>query len=139
MPDDVRADYEEARTIVNASPRGACALLRLATQRLVNELQPEGGDLNDRISRMVKAGLSPMIQQSLDVLRVIGNEAVHPGELDLRDDVETASSLFMLLNLIVDDRIARPKHVTEMFAKLPAGKIQGIVSRDRSSSAEDAP
>ncbi len=139
MPADVRADYEEARTIVRLSPRGACALLRLATQKLVNaHLQPEGGDLNDRIRRLVETGLPPLVQQSLDVLRVIGNEAVHPGELDLRDDVETANSLFMLLNVIVEDRIARPKHVAEMYAKLPAGKIQGIVARDGAVSAEDA-
>jgi hypothetical protein len=132
MPPDVRADYEEARGIVNTSPRGAVALLRLATQRLVNDhLQTEGGDLNDRIRLLVEKGLSPMIQQALDSLRVIGNEAVHPGTLDLRDDVETAASLFTLLNVIVEDRISRPKLIAEMYANLPAGKLQGIVDRDR--------
>ena len=132
MPADVRADHEEARSIVAMSPRGACALLRLATQKLVNDhLQPEGGDLNDRIRRLVAAGLPVPVQQALDALRVIGNEAVHPGELDLRDDVETANGLFMLMNVIVEDRITRPKHIDEMYAKLPPGKLQGIVNRDR--------
>jgi Domain of unknown function (DUF4145) len=132
MPSDVRADYEEARAIVNMSPRGAVALLRLATQKLVNDhLQTEGEDLNDRIRRLVANGLSPMIQQALDSLRVIGNEAVHPGTLDLRDDVRTATSLFALLNVIVEDRITRPKLIAEMYANLPAAKLQGIVDRDR--------
>jgi hypothetical protein len=138
MPADVRADYEEARTIVGASPRGACALLRLATQKLVNDLQPDGGDLNDRIRRLVEGGLPPMVQQSLDVLRVIGNEAVHPGELDLRDDVETANSLFTLLNVIVEDRISRPRQIAAMYSKLPAGKLQGIVARDGGAQPNNA-
>jgi hypothetical protein len=132
MPEDVRVDYEEARSILNRSPRGACALLRLATQKLVNDhLQTEGGDLNNRIRLLVENGLPPVVQQSLDALRVVGNEAVHPGELDLRDDAETATGLFMLLNVIVEDRITRPKQVAEMYAKLPAGKLQGIVDRDQ--------
>jgi hypothetical protein len=133
-PDDVRADYDEARSIVNLSPRGACALLRLATQKLVNNhLQTDGGDLNDRIRLLVEDGLPPMVQQSLDALRVVGNEAVHPGELDLKDDAETATGLFMLMNVIVEDRITRPKQVAEMYAKLPAGKLRGIADRDGGS------
>jgi Domain of unknown function (DUF4145) len=132
MPPDVRADYEEARSIVGMSPRGAVALLRLATETLVNDhLQTEGADLNDRIRLLVEKGLPPMIQQALDSLRVIGNEAVHPGTLDLRDDVDTATSLFMLLNVIVEDRITRPRLIADMYANLPAGKLQGIVDRDR--------
>jgi hypothetical protein len=131
IPEDVRHDYDEARSIVGLSPRGACALLRLATQRLVNNhLQTDGGDLNDRIRRMVEAGLPPMVQQALDSLRVIGNEAVHPGEMDLRDDAETANGLFMLLNVIVEDQITRPKQIAEMYSKLPAGKLKGIATRD---------
>jgi hypothetical protein len=131
MPPDVRLDYEEAQAIVSDSVRGACGLLRLATEKLVEDLQPEGKDLNDRIGRLVADGLPPMIQQALDSLRVIGNEAVHPGQLDLRDDAETANGLFMLLNVIVEDRISRPKQIAEMYAKLPAGKLQGILNRDR--------
>jgi hypothetical protein len=135
MPPSVRPDYEEARRIVMMSPRGACALLRLATEKLVEELQPEGADLNGRIGRMVANGLPPMIQQALDALRVIGNEAVHPGTLDLKDDTDMATSLFNLMNLIVEDRITRPKHVAEMYAKLPASKLQGIENRDKAGGS----
>jgi hypothetical protein len=130
MPPDVRADYEEAQAIIGNSVRGACGLLRLATEKLVEELQTEGQDLNDRIGKLVAAGLPVMVQQALDSLRVIGNEAVHPGQMDLSDDLDTALGLFNLLNVIVEDRITRPKHIAEMYAKLPAGKLQGIVNRD---------
>lgn len=134
MPPEARADYEEARTIIGSSVRGACGLLRLATEKLVEALQPDGRDLNDRIGKLVAAGLPVMIQQALDSLRVIGNEAVHPGQMDLRDDLDTAIGLFDLLNVIVEDRITRPKHIAQMYAKLPAGKLQGIVNRDTTKS-----
>lgn len=34
LPEDIWGDYEEARQIVDASPRGACALLRRAIEKL---------------------------------------------------------------------------------------------------------
>ncbi len=130
MPVGVRADYEEARAIVGMSPRGACALLRLATQKLVDDLQPGPASLNTKIGELVSNGLPALAQQALDALRVIGNEAVHPGELDLHDDIEAATGLFNLLNFIVEDRIEQPKRIREMYDKLPADKLQAIQLRD---------
>jgi hypothetical protein len=46
----------------------------------------------------------------------------------IRDDVDTANGLFVLV--IVEDRITRPRHITEMYTKLPAGKLQGILDRN---------
>ncbi len=136
-PQDVRADYEEARAIVQQSPRGACALLRLAAQKLVDEhLQTGSGNLNKKIGQLVEDGLPPGAQQALDALRVIGNEAVHPGTLDLRDDVETATGLFNLLNFVVDDRIERPKRIAEMYAKLPGDKLEQIQRRDAAAEED---
>ncbi len=130
MPNDIRLDYEEARSIVSQSPRGAAALLRLCIQKLCKELGEGGKDINSDIKNLVAKGLPPTIQQSLDIVRVIGNEAVHPGQIDLTDDVETAVSLFGLLNYIVEDRITRPKEVATLYAMLPSNKIKGIEDRD---------
>ncbi|HKO37448.1 MAG TPA: DUF4145 domain-containing protein [Solirubrobacterales bacterium] len=130
MPDDVKADYEEARQIVGISPRGACALLRLAVQKLCVDLGEKGKNIDEDIASLVKKGLPVEVQQALDSLRVIGNEAVHPGELDLRDDVETATALFDLLNFVVKDRIAEPKERRRIFGLLPDKKRAAIAERD---------
>ena len=131
---DILRDYEEASSILNLSPRGAAALLRLAIQKLCKHLGENGKNINNDIESLVKKGLSPIIQKSLDVVRVIGNEAVHPGTLDLRDDRDVASKLFRLVNLITDRMITYPKQVNEMFDGLPAPKKEEIQKRDTKKS-----
>ena len=80
MPEDVRADFLEAASIVDASARGAAALLRLCIQKIVMALGGRGNNLNEDIGNLVEQRLIPQsIQQALDVVRVVGNNAVHPG------------------------------------------------------------
>ena len=127
---DVLRDYEEARSILDISPRGAAALLRLAVEKICTELGAEGDNINQRIAYLVGQGLPPLVQQALDAVRVIGNEAVHPGQLDLRDDRDTASKLFGLVNFIAEDRITRPKQIAGLFDMIPEGKRAGIDARN---------
>lgn len=130
MPEDIRRDYDEASAILDRSPRGAAALIRLAIQKLCKELGQPGKNINADIGELVKGGLDPRVQQALDAVRVIGNSAVHPGQIDLRDDRATAETLFRLLNLIVDKTISEPKHVAEVYASLPEGAVKAIEKRD---------
>lgn len=130
MPGEVRRDYDEASVILNQSPRGAAALIRLAIQKLCKELGQPGKNINDDIGALVAGGLDPRVQQALDAVRVIGNNAVHPGQIDLRDDRATAETLFKLLNLVVDKTISEPKHVAEVYASLPEGAVKAIEKRD---------
>jgi len=130
LPPDVRADYEEAGTILQLSPRGAAALLRLAIQKLCKELGEKGKNIDADIAALVKNGLDVRVQQALDVVRVIGNNAVHPGQIDLRDDRATAEKLFGLVNLIAEIMITQPKHVAAMYASLPESALDAISKRD---------
>lgn len=128
---EIVEDYEEAASILQKSPRGSAALLRLGLQKLCKQLGEKGKDINTDIANLVKKGLSPTIQQSLDVLRVIGNESVHPGQIDLRDDPETARALFKLLNKIAETMITEPREIQEIYEKIPEGKKRAIEERDK--------
>lgn len=130
LPEDCQSDYEEARDIVGRSPRGAVALLRLCLEKLLKHLGQEGKSINDAIKALVADGLSPLVQQALDICRVVGNNAVHPGELDIKDTPEIAHQLFMMINYIVEDRITRPKEVQALFDQLPQGAVAAIAKRD---------
>ena len=129
LSDEIRRDYDEASSILDLSPRGAAALIRLALQKLTKELG-KSGDLNKDIRALVEDGLEPEIQQALDVVRVIGNNAVHPGQIEFRDDREIAENLFGLLNLIADRMISRKKQVEEIYMKLPETNRQAIERAD---------
>lgn len=131
LPDEIQTDYEEARSIVSLSPRGAAALLRLAIEKLCSHLEAKGKTLNLQIAYMVEQGLDPLIQKSLDTVRVIGNEAVHPGQIDMKDDEETAATLFELVNLIAERMITYPKLVEEVYQRLPESKKKAIEKRDK--------
>jgi len=130
MPDDVREAYDEAASVVDRSPRSAAALLRLGVQLLCVHLGQPGENLNDDIAALVRQDLPTTIQQALDVVRVVGNNAVHPGEMDVRDDRQTATALFGLVNHVVDRMISEPKRIAELTSKLPIGVQEAIVKRD---------
>jgi hypothetical protein len=130
LPSEVAKDFEEARSIVALSPRGAAALLRLSIQKLCVLLGRKGRNIDDDIASLVGDGLNPLVQKALDIVRVIGNEAVHPGTIDLNDNREIADQLFGLVNSIADQMITHPKNVTQLYEKLPAAKREAIERRD---------
>ncbi len=130
MPPDIRADYDEAASILPKSPRGAAALLRLSVQKLMVHLGMPGDNINNDIKKLVAAGLPVQIQQALDYCRVVGNNAVHPGELSLEDTPDMAWTMFEMINTIVQLRIAAPKQLEELYAQLPQGARDAIAKRD---------
>ncbi|WP_039938135.1 DUF4145 domain-containing protein [Leptospira terpstrae] len=130
MPEPVLKLYNEASSISLKSPRGSAALLRLAIQILCKELGEEGKNINTDIGNLVKKGLPELVQQSLDIVRVIGNDAVHPGQIDT-DEIDTVSNLFELVNVIVEYMISLPKRIGGIYSNLPNEKIKGIEDRDK--------
>ena len=134
MPEEIAKDFDEARSALATSPRSAAALLRLCVQKLCIYLGEPGKNINDDIGSLVAKGLSVHIQQALDFVRVVGNEQVHPGTLDVRDDPTIAAKLFSLVNFIVDDQISKPKAIAELYGMIPADKLKGIKDRDKTKS-----
>ena len=118
MPEGVREVYLEARRTLDASPRAASALLRLAIRGLISHLG-ETDDVAENLEYLNRRGLDEKIQVALRRLRMVGEEAVEPGMIDSGDGEETARALFEILNLIVDALLVQPRRVDEMLGKLP--------------------
>jgi hypothetical protein len=117
MPEEVREVYLEARRTLDASPRAASALLRLAIQGLISHLG-ETDDIAESLEYLNRRGLDEKIQVALRQVRMVGEGAVEPGMIDSGDGEETARVLFEILNLIVDALMVQPRRVDEMLGKL---------------------
>lgn len=130
LPQGIIEDYNEAAMVLNLSPRSSAALLRLSIQKLCKFLGESGKDINNDIKNLVSKGLPPKVQEALDSVRVIGNESVHPGELNLNDNREIANKLFKLVNFIATKLITEPKEIDDLYGSLPQSKIDGINKRD---------
>lgn len=129
MP-EVKNIYLEAKEVFPYSPKSSAALLRLAIQNLYIELGGKGKNINDDIGELVKNGLTIKIQQALDAIRVIGNNAVHPGTIDLDDNKNIAALLFQFINIIVNDMITQPNNINSLYSQLPQGALDAIQRRD---------
>lgn len=131
MPESVKQLYDEAALIYNKSPRAACALLRLAIDRLCNCLGESDRDINKNIGALVSKGLPKEVQKALDVVRVVGNKAVHPGQISFDvDDTSTATMLMHLLNMIVERMISEPNEIELLYQGLPESAKESINKRD---------
>ena len=128
LPDDVKQIYFEAGAIAGQSPRAACALLRLAVEMLLKHLG-ETGSIDQGIKNLVKKGLNPRVQQSLDIVRITGNNAVHAGKIAF-DDATDVHDLFDLINVIAEIMITQPKRIQETYDKLPQNSRDAIAKRD---------
>jgi hypothetical protein len=133
--DEIKHDFQEARDIARQSPRGAAALLRLCIQKLMKAVGESGRDIDGDIAKLVAKGLPLRVQKSLDIVRVVGNEAVHPGVLDLKDDIHIVESLFGLINSIADQLISHPAAVDRMYEALPEAKRIAIEARNEKAKS----
>lgn len=131
LPKEVKADYNEAATILQDSPRAAAALLRLALQKLCKELGEKGENINADIASLVKKGLNPLVKKSLDSLRITGNNAVHPGKINFKEEPEKVRNLFNLINFIAEKMISEPRQIEKFYESLPAKEKKQVERRDK--------
>jgi len=135
LPADLVPEYEEARNVLSKSPRASCALLRLCIEKMCDLLEPGTSSLNSKIGKLVeKNKIDVEVQRALDSVRVIGDNAIHPLHMDLKDDAKTAFTLFELIQVIVQSTFTRKKLIDDMYKKLPENAKKQIVERDSSKS-----
>jgi len=127
---DIKSDYVEAAVIYNDSVRASAALLRLALQKLCKQLGEKGENINDDIGNLVKKGLNPQIQKSLDILRITGNNAVHPGEIHVEEDSALVLKLFELINFIAEKMLSEPRDIDSFYSRLPEKSRDAVDKRD---------
>ncbi len=133
LDQDIQDDYMEAAKVLDDSPRSAAAILRLALQKICKQLGEKGENINHDISELVKKWLNPTIQKSLDGLRITGNHAVHPGELDLTEDKDRVLKMFELINFIAEKMITEPKEIEGFYTELPESDREAVKKRDSSN------
>ena len=105
-------------------------MLPLSVQMLCKHLGGKGKNIDDDIGELVARGLPLQVQQALDSLRVYGNNAVHPGQIDLSDDLVIVGRLFRCLNFIVDQMITQRRMLQELADGIPQAQKDGIQRRD---------
>jgi hypothetical protein len=132
MPENVKELYNEARFVCDVSPRSAATLLRVSLERLVEHLGVKTGNLNQRISNLKSKGLSEKIINSLDIVRIYGNDGAHSNEMNMdgKDSSEIVNKLFWLVNVIVEKVVTEPKVIDGIYLELPESKRDAIDERD---------
>ncbi|ECO7371180.1 DUF4145 domain-containing protein [Campylobacter coli] len=131
MPENIKEIYEEASLVLGDSPRASCALLRLALQELMKYLKENikiynglnNRNINEDIKEIINIGnfyqdQKEMLEEAMNSVRLIGNKASHPSELDINDNPEIANTLFEMINFIVGEIITKPKEREERLNKL---------------------
>ena len=132
LSDEIKNDYNEAASIFEKSPRAAAALLRLIIEKLCIKFECQGKSLNDKIGYLVKEkGLNSRVTKAFDTIRILGNESVHPGHINLNDNREVAFKLFGLVNFIAEKMITEEKELDKIYGILPEGHKKAIDGRNK--------
>ncbi|HEY3312821.1 MAG TPA: DUF4145 domain-containing protein [Anaerolineales bacterium] len=82
IPKEFADEYQEACMVLADSPRASAALSRHCLQRLLRDVvHVKPGDLNKEIDALLaKKELPPVLANSVDGIRHIGNFAAHPNK-----------------------------------------------------------
>ena len=144
MPDEVKAIYEEARAIAAKSPSAAAALIRKSIEvlcrRLLSIPREEKISLYRLVGKLKQEGVKQKTIDGLEAVRVVGNNSVHPGVIDLEGKEEQLlDALFACVNRIVEDTIGERKEQEEFLRKIPDEVREGMhhASAEAKQSGKD--
>lgn len=123
MPEDVKEVYDKARAVFPFSHEASSAMLRSALEQLLNHLDPSSNNLSKKLDRLIQKGTLPEpVIQAMDSIRLIGNDAIHPGKIQWDEPQEIALLLFELMNMIVEETITKPNKVRHLYSLLPESR-----------------
>jgi hypothetical protein len=118
---EIRCDDEVASKPLEASPRGAAALLRLATDKVCKELGEWEQGPKPEIAPPLQEEIDARVQKVLDAMRIIESDATPPDQTSVGHDRATAETLSGLVNLMCEKMIMEPRHLQAVYTKLREG------------------
>ena len=121
LSEDIKKLYDEAASILHKSSRAAAALLRVALEKLCREQGEENSSLSQNIELLKEKGEIPEeIYEAMTVVRVVGNQAVHPGKIEFESNEtpEIVISLFEVINFIAENMITKKKRAKAIYEKV---------------------
>jgi len=139
LPPEAEGIFDEAAAILEISPRASAALLRLCVQIICEKIcdnlgaYKKGMTIDKMIQTMHEHGLSQRLKDSLDIVRIKGNDAVH--EIVLTDNKETAVRLFKIISTICNQMITSARLEEEMYESLPENARKAIEKNRPKSNA----
>lgn len=140
MPEDVKSLYNEAVSVLGASPRSANALARLAMQVLVQNITSDADaktSLDKGIGQLVSEGLPKRFERMLDSVRIIGDKSVHPSNLDfssLKNSKDLSLNLLCMVNLLAQYEYSDKKAFDNIYDTLDDGQKEHIDYRDNKAT-----
>ncbi|MEZ6186143.1 MAG: DUF4145 domain-containing protein [Planctomycetota bacterium] len=127
--------FEEARRVLPHSTRATAALLRLALDHFLHDqldCKPNSptSTIDQKIAELKVKGVHEDVIRTADLIRLYGNDAVHPSEIKFDEDPSIADELFSAINLFVDETVGRQKRLERHRALIPEDKRKVAEERD---------
>ena len=126
---DVPEDSGKTSQTLDASPRGAAALLRVATEKLCKELGDSEQGPRPAITPLLQEEVDARVLKVLEAMRVIESNAMPSDHVSVRDDRATAETLSGLVNLICEKIMIEPRQLQALYTKVREGAQNGIEQR----------
>jgi hypothetical protein len=120
IPPEIQKIYEEARAVAPHSLRAANALLRTVLEKMVIGNGGEGAKLYHKIKNLAdKNVITGQWAETLQNVRILGNEAAHPGEINFDEEVDAAftNSIFSCINAFAQQTYTRKREDAELAKK----------------------
>ena len=115
MPDQIKTFYRQASSISSQCPPASAALLRTVLEMLCTELNYTEGSLKQRIEKMKNDGkIDDELHDAMQSVRIVGNNAVHAGQIEVDDSKEVVKVLFEIIDDITLDLFTKPKRRKEL-------------------------